>query len=389
MACGKNAVFQSALKSARKNTALFLSNELSYNHLMYSRKIESPPEVLVRNGKPVFGTFGGATAKIDIRGLRAPFGGVPLPAFISNFRIKSFLSFVFNIGQYIGTVEFFDQKIFGYAEVVFWDKETGRKLAYHSLMGPRRRFIPHNLNQGVCASFGKKRYIRIGWDRTRDRVSMIFNLSGDSVRPSARAAFVAHYSDSGMTETVSNVPVLSKRRCSALYLSTPQIHGSLSIDKTKHFNEATMQDTDGQSLFSISRAFYDLYTETEVVKATGITDGKTVSFVISAPEVDESSPESVNKNLLIVDGKRTPLPPVKITHPFGVQTKWVIQDTENMIDLTFEPVSDNFRDIAFLVMRTQTHLIYGKFGGTLKTADNQSIDLNDFVGIAKKQLLRL
>ena len=99
---------------------------------------------------------------------------------------------MFNIGSYIGTVDFFDHKVFGFADVVFWNKETGRRFAYRSFMGPRRRFIPHNMEIGFCASFNKKRYIRVGWDHHRDRLSMIFNLKGDSSRPSAQAAFVSH-----------------------------------------------------------------------------------------------------------------------------------------------------------------------------------------------------
>ena len=78
---------------------------------MYNRKIQEAPEKIVRNGKIEFGTFGGLLPKLDIRGVRAPFAGTPLPAVITNFRIQSSLVFMFNIGSYIGTIDFFDHKI--------------------------------------------------------------------------------------------------------------------------------------------------------------------------------------------------------------------------------------------------------------------------------------
>ena len=107
-----------------------------------------PPPALVKNGHALFGTFAGHVSQLDIRGLHSPFGGVPLPVFISNFRIKSSLLFNFNAGPYQGLISFFDNKMFGLVEIDLWNKENGRKYVYRNLMGPRHRFIPHNLEHG-------------------------------------------------------------------------------------------------------------------------------------------------------------------------------------------------------------------------------------------------
>lgn len=356
---------------------------------MYFRKMMEPPEKLIVNGSPIFGTFEGPISKLDIRGIKHPYGGMPLPKTISNFRIKSSLTFMFNIGTHIGNITFFDAKIFGFAEVVFWDKLTGRKYSYKTIMGPRRRFIPHNLEQGFCASFNKKRYIRISWDHARDRISMIFNMAGDSARPSVQAAFTGRFSDSRMCEVTQNTPIFSKRRCSASYFATPQIHGSLTIDKTKITDAQTYTDVEGQGLFFINRSYYAFITEIQFVTGAGIIDGKQVSFIIANTPEEAPDAELVNRNILVVDGICTPLSPVRITHPLGVTNKWIIQDTENMIDLTFEPKSNHFRDMSFLVLHTQMHTIYGNFEGVLKTKDEDTIRLSNFSGVSRNQLLRL
>lgn len=355
---------------------------------MYSREILPPPEHLVANGKPAFGTFTGFPKKLDIRGVEAPFG-VPLPHLLTNFRIKSSLMFVFNIGQYVGTVDFFDQKAFGYAEVTFWEKDSGRKFSYRTLMGPRRRFIPHNLEAGYCASLGKQRYIRISWDHARDRLSVIFNLAGDSARPAAHGAFIAHYTSPALCEMTTNVPSPTRRRCSASYVATMAIHGSLSLEKTKLAAALPMDKTDGQALLAINRNYYNFLSESELVTAAGIADGKPVSFTIANTVEDAVDSDIVNQNLLFVDGVCTPLPPVLITHPFGLEHKWVIQDTENMVDLTFTPVSDNFRDMSFFVIHSKQHTIFGRFEGNLKTKDGDDIPIHNFEGLAKHQVLRL
>ncbi len=356
---------------------------------MYTREILTPPKHLVHNGKPVFGTFDKFPEKLDIRGVEAPFGGIPLPHLITNFRIKSSLFFMFDIGAYIGTVNFFDQKIFGYAEVVFWNKDSKRKFAYRVYMGPRRRFIPHNLHSGFCASFAKNRYIRISWDHDRDRISLIFNLKGDSSRPSARAAFVAHYSEQGMCEITSVLPSPTKSRCSATYTATPLIHGSLSLGKTKLTDAITMEDTNGYGIFSINRMYYNLHAKQEFVTAAGMIDGKKVAFQIFAPLENSVDTENLNGNILSTDGQCTTLPPVTITHPFGITKNWVIQDFENMVDLTFTPAADHFRDTTFFVTRMQEHTVFGTFEGSIRTKDNENIVLHNFQGIARKQSIRL
>ena len=356
---------------------------------MYTREIKAPPERIIHNGKIEFGTFEGLLSQLDIRGVRTPFAGFPLPTVITNFRIQSSIMFLFNVGSYIGTVDFFDHKIFGYADIVFWNKKTGRKYSYRSFMGPRRRFIPHNMNVGFCASFNKRRYIRISWDHQRDRLSMIFNLKGDSSRPSVQAAFVAHYTMPPMCEVATVVPAPSKRRCSATYLATPQIHGTLSLEKTKRSEEVTQEDSDGLGLLSINRAYYNLHSISEFIIASGEIDGKKFSFQMFTTQENAVDSDNINGNILCVDGKCTPLPPVTITHPFGLSKKWVIQDFENMVDLTFTPVSDNRRNVSFFVMKSQLTTIFGTFEGVVKTKDGEDIVLHNFEGIAKNQLLRL
>ena len=356
---------------------------------MYTRNTSAAPDKIVHNGKINFGAFEGCPEKLDIRGVRGPFTGTPLPTVLTNLRIQSSLMFLFNIGPYIGTVDFFDHKIFGFADVTFWNKENGRKYAYRSFMGPRRRFIPHNMKNGFCASFNRHRYIRISWDHKHDRISMIFNLKGDSSRPSANAAFIAHYSNPNINEIYSVVPFPSKRRCMAAYLSTPVIHGALTLEKTGSSESATMEDTEGSALFCVNRAYYNFHTNSEVAAAAGESDGKKFSFQIFTSQENAIDSENLNGNVLCVNGECTLLPPVKITHPFGLNKKWIIQDFENMVDLTFTPNSSVYRDISFLILRTQLNTIYGTFEGVIKTKNDEKIVLHNFEGIAKKQILRM
>ena len=141
---------------------------------MYSRMFDEVPNHIVENGKAHFGTFNNVSQRFDIKGMRAPYAGIPLPSIISNIRIKSRLNYFFSIDKYAGLVEFFDFKVLGLAEVCFWNKENGKKYVYHSIMPTRRRFIPKNTERGICASYRKSRYIKVSWEKKYASKAMRF-----------------------------------------------------------------------------------------------------------------------------------------------------------------------------------------------------------------------
>ena len=83
---------------------------------MYSREFSEPPKQIIQKGKAEFGTYEGVSAKIDIKGMRAPYAGIPLPHFISSLRIKSRLNYAFSLDKFIGLAAFIDFKFIGLGE---------------------------------------------------------------------------------------------------------------------------------------------------------------------------------------------------------------------------------------------------------------------------------
>ncbi len=355
---------------------------------MYKREVENVPEAFVVDGKPVFGTFRGHSRKFDIRGVYRPYGTLPMPTFITNLRIKSRLSFFFNLGEYIGSIEFFDAKIFGMAEVIFWNKKTAQKYVYHSYMGPRKRFVPHNLENAITYCNLRRRYIRIGWNRKNDNLSVVFNLHASRTSHGCNGALLAKFSDSNMGECMTISPSPTKRRCAGYYYLTLGLHGAITVLE-KNGKEITMEDTEGQAFVAINRSYLKFRSHGQSVTCFGEVNNQPISFRISSTSQEAVEPEKYNSNVLFYGGKLTALPPVVITHPFGVENKWVIQDTENMVDLTFVPVSQEHKAINALVLTTEYHTIMGTFEGFLVNGDGERINIKSLVGMAKTYLLRL
>jgi hypothetical protein len=355
---------------------------------LYSRAIAETPDELIQNGKPVFGTFASAPKRLDIRGVEQPFGVPPLPAFLSNYHIRSNLSFMFNAGRIIGSIDFFSTWFLGFAEVMLWDTETGRKYPYRTLIGPRRRFIPYDLAVGRSSTHLKGFAIKISWNRKENRFSLTARLAGNSVKPRVMISLRAELDSPFFSEAAVVMPAPIMRRCRAVYRLTSPVNGVVSLTPKKG-DAFSVPVAGGAALFDLHRAYYGMHTKSEYAYGFGKLGERYVAFSIASSTIDAVRPGDYNENFLFYGGKMTPLPPVKITYPFGINGEWVIQDTESMVDLVFTPRSVYARMHSVFILTTRYHLMYGAFNGVLLTKTGEKIVFKDFLGITKKHLIRL
>lgn len=350
---------------------------------MYSRQLREPPEQLVQNGKAHFGSFDGVSPKIDIRGMRAPYAGVPVPSIISNLRIKSRLEYIFSLKDFIGLSQFYDFKLIGLGEIIFWDRETGKKYVYHTIMSPRRRFVPVLSTRGICACYRRALFMKISWGRQHKHHALTFKVKGDNARPNAEGYVYSPMQDSMHSDALFVCPSPASSRCSATWFSSMKTMGHIAI------NDEPAQDSEGLGMMLLNRTYYKFHSKLSAVYGIGNVKGKDIVFYIQTSNMDAADSDSYNCNILVTDGKQTALPPVYITHPFGIDKNWIIQDTESMIDLTFTPLSVNSRTLNLIALRTSYYTMYGTFEGVLLTSDGEKIILKNFPGLLHKGMLRL
>ena len=355
---------------------------------MYQRMFTDVPEKIVESGKAHFGTYYDVPPKIDISGMRAPYAGLPLPSFISKLRIKSRLEFSFSVEKYIGIAIFYDFKFIGLGEIIFWDKETGKKNAYHTVMATRRRFVPVTTNRGICACYRKSRFLKISWGRQHQHHALSFKVKGDSARLNAQGFLYSPMEDENHCDVSFVSPSPSFSRCSATWLSTMSLQGQISLVKNKK-DTPNFSDVHGLGMMVLNRSYLKMHSKSIYIYAMQKLNEKNISFYLRSSNLDAADSDTYNDNALIVNGEPTALPPVYITHPFGIENRWIIQDTESMVDLAFTPVSIVPRNFNIIALRTSYSIIYGNFEGTLLTKDGEKISIKNFSGILYKNLLRL
>ncbi|MDR2194428.1 MAG: DUF2804 domain-containing protein, partial [Treponema sp.] len=96
-----------------------------------------------------------------------------------------------------------------------------------------------------------------------------------------------------------------------------------------------------------------------------------------------------NENALWVEDKVTPLPPVRITQPNGLQSDWIIQDMEGMIDLVFTPQEPIGNELNLFITHAEYHISLGYYNGMLVTSEAEQIHVHNLCGLGQKLYMRV
>lgn len=353
---------------------------------MYSREVKPAPENLIQDGKPVFGTFNSLPKKLNIKGITTPYSGIPLPPALSRLKIRARAVYTFSLSDYIGTVDFFDGKTFNMAEFSFWNWTRGTKYVYRTFLGVRKKLVPTKLEHAQCLSPSPARYIRLSWNHPADRLSLKINVFGLKHRPEIELALSGRFNDSLGNEIVSVKPAPTMRRCSASYFASTKVSGHFKMSGVEN---RSLESADGAGLLFVNRAYYKFITFGESICAVGRIAQKQITLRLSTTNLDAVNTEKYNDNVLFTEGHFTPLPPVRITHPFGIQKNWTIQDYESMVDLEFTPQSCVSRKANFILVNANYDTVFGFLNGTLLDSDGNKIQLKDFPAVAKRNRIRL
>lgn len=350
---------------------------------MYTREMGPAPDYPVKNGKACFGSFNGAFGHFDIRGMKRPFGDLPLPVSFTNLRIMETLRFLFCDSENIGEIEIFNSSFFGFMETTLWNRKTGRRIAYRRIIPPGLTRIPRSFLNSVTACRSHRRYVRIHSRMQKSLIHVDFDFLGDSVRPPCEGRLEMNPSEHEGGECSFLVPYEVRRRCQGSYMATGPLHGWISTG----YDDRQISADLGVGFFDVRKTYLPLRSKSSTLVGMGRINGKLVSFHLANSLSRDDY--RYNDNVLFIDGRAWPLPPVKITRPWGVTGDWIIQDTESMIDLVFTPISDSSRALSALIVRTMYHTVYGAFDGVLLTGEGERVVLKNFPGIGKKVLLRI
>jgi hypothetical protein len=150
----------------------------------------------------------------------------------------------------------------------------------------------------------------------------------------------------------------------------------------------TLDPAKTTGLFCDFKGFYPSPMHSQWCTAFGFDSAnRRIGFTVAENQAKE--PFANNENALWIDGRLTPLPPVKITQTTGTEAEWIIQDMEGMVDLVFTPKEQIRYKPNFFFPRSLCDSPLGFYNGVVVSSEGEEIPLRNMWGMGEKIFLQV
>lgn len=345
----------------------------------YSRVLTRAPVSVVENGKLLFGCYTGIIAKTDITAASIH----NLPQFIKKARCKAWRAIQLGNDRWFVFIALYEARLLGMGFAYIWDKVNKKHYAIkHS-----RLFsgfgITGNMDGETIGYTTHDSCLYCITDVYHNRIIVTGKTAPQSKKPSIAFSFSLNLGDKHAAPMSVILPFSTSR---GMY----SMKCLMSADGWLHVNEeyCELKPEETLAVFDDHKGFYPYQMRYNWVTGFGF-DSKGRRIGINLTENQVIYQNIYNENILWINNKIIPLPPIKITKPDGVYKPWHIQDLEGFVDLMFIPERDNRLAVDALVAKLDYHGPFGTFSGTLKTHDGDKIDPAILYGMGEQKYLRV
>jgi hypothetical protein len=349
---------------------------------MYTREIQDPRASPIEKGKPLSGTWTRAFEEVDLLGIQWPFP-FPSPWWVRDSRIKEWESFTVQDDRFFLAALLFNFKYFRSAWVHVYDKVSRERIWFKKQLPFSGWPLPKSLANASIESRSYGFFFRIHYWLDANTIRVDLGIEATKNRPSFTAHL--HYNLARKAVTPMAVSLLfSEQRSMYAFKSLTAVRGDIVLGG-RHLSLDPEKTT---GLFYDCKGYFPYRMSGQWCHGFGF-DGESRRIGFSIAESLTKETYKNNENALWVNGKLTPLPPVRITMPGGIESDWVIQDLEGMVDLTFSPQTPVKDSINLIVIHAEYDAPLGFYNGMLVTSTGEKIPVHNLWGIGEKIYMRV
>jgi hypothetical protein len=330
---------------------------------------------------PLQGTWTRAFNEVDLLSIQRPFS-LPLPGWIRDTRIKEWESFIIQDDRFYLHALLGNLKLYRMAMVFLYNKENKEQLQFKKIIPLSGWRMPRGLYNASVDSRSYGFFFRVHNWLDADTIKLDLDIEATRKRPS----FTAHaeYKIENTTTPLAVNLLFSNKRCMYAYKVLSAVRGDM-VFGGRHIS---LDPAKTSGVFCDFKGYYPYRMLSVWCTAFGFDEAKgRYGFSIAENQAKESFKN--NENALWVDGRLTPLPPVRITMPSGLDSDWIIQDIEGMVDLVFTPQERSRSGINLFVTSVDYITPLGVFNGMIVNADGIRIPVRNLWGLGEKLYLRV
>jgi hypothetical protein len=349
---------------------------------MYTREILPPIASPVEDGNPIIGTWSKAFERVDLQEIRKPYG-FPLPRWVRDLRIKEWQSFSAYDDFFSLEALFCNVKMYRMAQIFLYDRKNEKTFFFRKIKPGTGWRLPVSLANSSLGSRSSDFFFRIHSWLDADTVKLDMNIESTKKHPSLTVHLAYNIKSRDISPMAVSLGFLPPRIMYA-YKTLSPVRGDM-VFSGKHIS--MRQDT-CSGVFCDYKGFFPYRMHTTICSAAGnIEEKRRFGFHIAENQTKENNKN--NENAMWINGKLTPLPPVLITMPNSPDEKWVIQDVEGMVDLTFTPKEQKISGKRLFITSTEFNVTLGFYNGMLVNSDGEQINIKNLMGMGEKLYLRV
>ncbi|MDR1862964.1 MAG: DUF2804 domain-containing protein [Treponema sp.] len=348
---------------------------------MYTREIQPPRPSPAEGGKPFPGTWNRAFDKVDLLDICKPSPSF-LPRGFLDTRIKEWESFIIQDDRFFLSAMLCNIKYYRTATVIIYDKTSKELHRFRKIVPGAGWRLPRGLYNASVDSRSWGFFFRIHNWLDAGRIKLDLDIEPTRNRPS----FTAHAefdTDSGCVTPMAVSLLFSETRSMYTYKMLVPVRGDIVFGGRHIF----LDPAKTSGVFCDFKGYYPYRMRNTWCTGFGF-DGKGRRFGFCLAENQARESFKNNENAFWVDGTLTPLPPVKITQPQGVDSDWIIQDMEGMVDLVFTPATPVRCSLNLIVSRSDYESPIGHYNGAMVNSEGEEIPVRNLWGLGEKLYLR-
>jgi len=349
---------------------------------MYTREIQAPRDSPFENGIPLAGTWNKAFNRVNLLDVHRPYRW-PIPRWLKAYRVKEWEGFSVQDERFLLEALLGNFKFSRIAQVFLYNKENGEKYIFRKILPGGGWRLPRSLARDTVECRWPGFFFRVHTWLNAASVKLDFDIAATKKLPALTAHLSFVMESRNVTPAVVSLKFNESRNMYA-YKAVAAVRGDIVLGED-HFSLNPAQCT---GLFRDYKGFFPYRMRGIYCGGLGFdTEGKRYGFHIAENQAKENRRN--NENALWIDGRFTPLPPVRITMSDGPESDWVIQDLEGMVDLVYTPKESYRVNPNYFVARTDFYASIGHYNGILINENEERIHLKNHWGSGEKLYLRV
>lgn len=343
--------------------------------------MQVPRKTPIERGSPLAGTWQRSFERVDLLEIRRPFSK-PLPRAFNDSRIKEWQSFLVQDDCFCFGAILSNLKLYRWAQVFLFDKEKGERLWFRKLLPLSGWRLPQTLSNAAVDSRSYGFFFRIHNWLDANTIKVDLDIEATRTRPSFTAHVEYDMDEKKIDPLVVNL-LFSERRCLYVYRAFAPVRGDM-VFGGRHLS---LERVKTSGIFCDYKGYYPYRMRSTWCTAFGFDNERRYGFAIAENQAKETYKN--NENALWIDERIHYLPPVRITRPNGLESDWIIQDMDGMVDLVFTPKELIRNEFSLIFSKAEYNSPIGYYNGMVVTSEGEQIHVRNLWGSGEKLYLRV